>query len=220
MNVSIIDYGAKSDGMLCTAAIQSAIDACFLAGGGTVEVPLDGIREVRLCGRVVWQDGTVIQERIARLYETKTPYLGDISALNRIAELANIRPNFGNYLNSLHTSSQPYRWTLEFTEDGWQGAIGKDPHTFDTCMARYAMQLLALVENLDEVGWTYTDRLGEKHSGFITLEEADALLPELMAAYNQTHAGCNWEPLSSVKDYYDASPADLQRLVDITRISS
>ena len=39
MNVSIIDYGAKPDGMLCTAAIQSAIDACFQAGGGTVEVP-------------------------------------------------------------------------------------------------------------------------------------------------------------------------------------
>ena len=39
MNVSIIDYGAKPDGTLCTAAIQSAIDACFLAGGGTVEVP-------------------------------------------------------------------------------------------------------------------------------------------------------------------------------------
>ena len=39
MKVSIIDYGACHDGSLCTKAIQSAIDACFLSGGGTVEVP-------------------------------------------------------------------------------------------------------------------------------------------------------------------------------------
>ena len=36
---SIITYGAKSDGELCTNAIQSAIDDCFLQGGGVVEIP-------------------------------------------------------------------------------------------------------------------------------------------------------------------------------------
>jgi len=39
MNVSILDHGAHCDGSLCTKAIQSAIDACFLSGGGTVEIP-------------------------------------------------------------------------------------------------------------------------------------------------------------------------------------
>ena len=39
MDVSILDYGARADGTLCTYAIQAAIAACFLAGGGTVEVP-------------------------------------------------------------------------------------------------------------------------------------------------------------------------------------
>ena len=87
-------------------------------------------------------------------------------------------------------------------------------------MARYAIQLLALVENLDEVGWTYTDHQGEAHSCFITVKEANALLPELTDAYNQTHAGCDWRPLPSVKSYYNAPPAELQRLVEITRISS
>ena len=36
---NIIDYGAQSDGKLCTKNIQSAIDACFLAGGGEVVIP-------------------------------------------------------------------------------------------------------------------------------------------------------------------------------------
>ena len=76
------------------------------------------------------------------------------------------------------------------------------------------------MENLEEVGWTYTDLHGQKRSGVLTLEEANALLPELTDAYNRTHAGCDWEPLSSVKDYYNDSPANLQQLVEITRISS
>ncbi len=36
---NITDFGARADGTLCTAAIQAAIDACFLAGGGEVTVP-------------------------------------------------------------------------------------------------------------------------------------------------------------------------------------
>ena len=85
---------------------------------------------------------------------------------------------------------------------------------------RYGIQLLALVENLEEVGWTYTDLHGQKRSGVLTLEEANALLPELTDDYNRTHAGCDWEALPSVKDYCNGSPADLQRLVEVTRISS
>lgn len=36
---SILDFGAHADGVLTTADIQNAIDACFLAGGGTVVIP-------------------------------------------------------------------------------------------------------------------------------------------------------------------------------------
>ncbi len=39
MVFTISDYGAIADGALCTAAIQRAIDACFLAGGGEVVIP-------------------------------------------------------------------------------------------------------------------------------------------------------------------------------------
>ena len=39
MDVSILDYGARPDGTLSTGTIQLAVDACFRAGGGTVEVP-------------------------------------------------------------------------------------------------------------------------------------------------------------------------------------
>ena len=35
----VTEYGAKSDGTLCTESIQRAIDECFLNGGGEVTVP-------------------------------------------------------------------------------------------------------------------------------------------------------------------------------------
>lgn len=39
MKFSILDYGALPNGKLCTKAIQDAIDACFLSGGGEVVIP-------------------------------------------------------------------------------------------------------------------------------------------------------------------------------------
>ncbi len=39
MIYNILDYGAKTDGSLCTAKIQKAIDDCFLNGGGEVVIP-------------------------------------------------------------------------------------------------------------------------------------------------------------------------------------
>lgn len=39
MNFNIIDFGAKISDLLQTKAIQSAIDKCFLSGGGEVVIP-------------------------------------------------------------------------------------------------------------------------------------------------------------------------------------
>ena len=39
MDCMITDFGARTDGTLATAAIQAAINACYLAGGGEVIVP-------------------------------------------------------------------------------------------------------------------------------------------------------------------------------------
>lgn len=39
MQFNVLDYGAQSNGELCTKNIQAAIDDCFLKGGGEVIVP-------------------------------------------------------------------------------------------------------------------------------------------------------------------------------------
>ena len=65
--------GDTADGVANISARSVLVSPLFPNGGGTVEVPLDGIGEVWLCGRVVWQDGILIQARVARLYEARTP---------------------------------------------------------------------------------------------------------------------------------------------------
>ena len=200
------------DGVAYVTGRSVLVSGLYREGSATVEIPLEGISQVYVCGRLMWTDGVAIDPKTLRLYDTKTPYAGDISALNQIAGQLEIQPHMGDYLNSLHTASEPYRWTLEFTDFGWQGVYKKAHISED--MPRYAAQLLALVENLDEVGWTWTDEDGVDHEAFITVEEVNALLPEWTDAYNAEY-DTQWEALPSVKDYA-ASPADLQKLLRIT----
>ena len=200
------------DGIAYVTGRSVLVSSLYREGSATVEIPLEGISQVYVCGRLMWTDGVAIDPKTLRLYDLKTPYAGDMSALNQIANQLEIQPHMGDYLNSLHTSTEPYRWTLEFTDFGWQGIYKKAYISED--MPRYAAQMPALVENLGEVGWSWTDENGEFHEEFITLEEVNALLSEWTDLYNAEY-GTQWAALPSVKDYAD-SPAALQKLLWIT----
>ncbi|MDY3282219.1 DUF4825 domain-containing protein [Dysosmobacter sp.] len=166
---------------------------------GEIDVPLDsGVTEVRLVDRVIWQEGTVIDRRVLAAWNARTPYVGDMPALNNLANALNIRGLCGDYTNTLHTSGRPYGWTLEFADYGWNQ---KDAALRDREMERMSLLLLALVDNLEEVRWTWKDQ-----SRAVTLAEADAALPALYSA-----ADPDWAVPGSVKDCAE-SPSALQRL--------
>ena len=81
-------------------------------------------------------------------------------------------------------------------------------------MYAVAPALLALIGNLGQVQWTYAAPDGTAVTRSVTLEEADAALPDWIAAYD-LDAGADWTAPESVKDYA-ASPAALQRLLELT----
>lgn len=177
-------------------------------GWGRMTIPLEGVSEVSLCGRVVYQDGLVIDPGVFEGYEARTPYVGDAPALGRLAETFRLGSRLAPYTMELSTSREPYRWTLHFQRpSNADGLICMD------MSCRTGPVFLALVDNLGEVGWTYTDKDGNAHDHVVTLEEVNARLPELTALYNKAN-GTDWPVKTSVKDYA-ASPADLQRLIHI-----
>lgn len=204
-------WGWKVDtagGVANISARSVLVSPLFPNGGGTVEVPLDGVDEVRLCGRLVWQDDTLIQERVARLYETKTPYVGDMPALNQVANALDIQGRLGSYTNSLHTSSRPYDWTLELTAP--RAVIAK----FESSMNAVAIPLLVLVDNLDQVTFAYTDVRGQSYQYTVTKENAI----DVLRARMETLKEVGWKTedlgltlLDNIKDYA-ATPAEFQRL--------
>lgn len=182
-------------------------DAC-----GKISVPLEGVEEVYLCGRLIWQEGVVITREVSALMESRTPYVGDPSALNRIAQaLYNRLP--APYTMELETSARPYRWALVYPDDYWELNPAGDAETLNARLESTAPLMLALVDNLDEVAWTYPENNGQRQTRVVTLEDANARLPELTEAYNASN-GTNWTARESIKDYLD-SPASFQQLLSI-----
>ena len=171
---------------------------------GRIGVPLEGVEEVYLCGRLIWQEGATITRETLDLLDAKTPYVGDASAVGRLVGCTEI-PELGGYTLSLQTGAEPYGCTIQL-----QTVMGTK-NRVEEIMERAAVQLLALVGNLGEVSWTYTDVTGEVHTGVVT--EADCLsliqdpLPELDGA------PFSWELdiQDSLKDYTDTA-AHFQRL--------
>lgn len=194
-----------ADGVVTITAREGLVSGLHPDAYGKISIPLEGVEEVYLCGRLIWQEGTITagkaMQQFEALYEAQTPYVGDPSALNQIAQALSLN-NLGSYTFSLQTAAQPYGWTIVFDRE-IEGMT-------DPMMSYLAPQMLAVVGNLGAVSWTYPDADGKTQTHTITLEEVNAQLPELTAAYN-TANGTDWPVLESVKDYAE-SPIALQRL--------
>ena len=68
-------------------------------------------------------------------------------------------------------------------------------------MGERAVQLLAVVGNLDVVSWTYTDETGTLRTRSLTLEAADAMLPERAAYRNSpVSGGISFCRISALRD--------------------
>ena len=151
------------------------------------------MREVWIAGQLIWQDGVAISSGTMDLYAAKTPYVGDMPALNRVANALNIQSRCGSYLNSLKTAQEPYGWTLEFSDVYTEKQAAWLDETMEHDLAPL---MLALVDNLGEVSWTYRTQDGALQTRTVTLPQVNEALPR------------------PVKDYA-ASPAQLQQLCDL-----
>ncbi len=140
--------------------------------------------------------GAIISQYAKDLYNAGHEYIGDASANQALAELVINGVDFGKYESELDTGQEPYIWTLHFTEPIKDADLLDH---FERIMPGDACLLLTLVQNLDEVRWTYLEKTKDgnvEHEGSMNIEEA--------TFYTGT---------SYIKDHAD-SPQDIQTLLN------
>ena len=216
----------NQDGVVVITARSVLVSPLFRDGTGTVEVPLEGVTEIWLgeagWGRMIWQEDTEISADAWALYQARTSYVGDASAVGKV--LAAVDTWYGPYIEytiSLQTDQEPYGLTIHF--DDITAHMSKDSviRVTDQRMYTLAPTLLALIGNLERVQWTCALSDGTYHTQTVTLEEVDEALPDWIEARNLAHDlispdnGPDWTVPESIKDYA-ASPAVVQRLIDLT----
>ena len=172
-------------------------------------ISLDGVREVWVADQLIWQGGVEISPQIDRIYQVQTPYVGDAPAVGRVLNALRF-DTCGSYTLELHTSSAPYRLTLNFSVPQTSGKMGDSEKGLYQDMAA----VLAIVGNLDEIECAFQDENGQPWSRVLTVEELNQDLPQIVADYNERFSHGKPCPLyDDVKDYA-GSCADLEQLYD------
>lgn len=215
----------NQDGVVSITARSVLPSFLYHTDGGTRSFSSKGVTEIWLGevgeGRLIWQEDTEISADAWTLYQAQTPYVGDNSAVGRVLAAVDTwyGPPIVDYTISLQTSSEPYGLTIHF--DSVTAYVSGAGRSLDKRMYAIAPSLLALIGNLGEVRWTYAAPDGTAVTRTVTLEEIDEALPDWIEArnlaYHQDNSedGTDWIAPESVKDYA-ASPAAVQRLVDLT----
>lgn len=190
------------DGVVRIRAKKVLPSVLYRSGEYWGRISLSGVRQVWLAEQLLWEDGMVISQQAADLMRLKTPYCGAPTALGNIARVLRIQEQLGSYTVSMDTARPPYRWTLAFDRN-----LSNEQQAR---MERYACVMLALVENLDEVAWTWPDG-----ADLLFRDTAGRHLRELTEEHNLGPSGGNiWYSKDSVKDYAQ-SAADIQRMLTL-----
>ena len=95
--------------------------------------------------------GLATSERGRELFRLRTAYIGEAPAVSHLLGALELEKAVGHYKMSLYTAQRPYRLELELQ------SAPDDPAAVSAALEQYAPVLLALIGNLDEVGWSSPD---------------------------------------------------------------
>ncbi len=127
------------------------------------------VRQVRLNGRILWDDGTEISALTSEVYETRHDYMGSAPDNMRTAYALSMRRYLGDFQNELKTSERPYVWRILLTDEYSE----RERTVRESDMDSFAYVLLGVIGNLDEVEYVYSVG-GESFTRTVTAEDAAA----------------------------------------------
>lgn len=181
-------YKLNGSGENKSIVIYSGLVSPFNKSGGfEILIPVEDVESYISIGeKKVKDDGTVINSMAVKLFEAKNPYIGNMSANGRIANILMISENLGGYKNFLKTNEEPYSWKLIFAKELKPG----EEEFFNSKMTSCAFVLLALVDNVSIIEWEYEVSLSgenEKKSFVVTKEEASIVLGDNIKNYSVSY---------------------------------
>lgn len=174
-----------NEGGVVNVTISQALKSIFYNNDFYAEYDCDtDISEIWIEDRIIWEHGESIAPKVAKLYETRHPYIGDMSANSKTGKELGIGKYIGNYTNELQTTEEPYGWKL----------IGEQDYSSENCekiktqMHSYASVLIATIDNLGYVTYEYTVE-GKSCTLTVTEQDADTLAGQSVKEMGKTAGG-------------------------------
>lgn len=127
----------------------------------------EAFTQIQLNGRVIWDQGQEISPKVAETYAAGHPYLGDMSANGKTMMALGVPETLGAFKNELQTRTEPFGWKL-LLQNSFDG---KQLEHVEEKMQDYACVLIATIDNLEYVVFSYTADGQERE---LTVDRADA----------------------------------------------
>ena len=141
----------KQDDVVTISVYEAPTSILNNSNKFTVSYELDENTDAVYYDDLIVYKGGPISKKVAEVYNTRHKYVGEMPANSKVAGALGIYADLGEYLNSLQTNEEPYGWTLEFQNP----VEAYNEQNFNEKMKAYACVLLAMIDNLNNVSWTY-----------------------------------------------------------------
>lgn len=160
------------------------------------------VKQVILENRILWDDGISIDGTVSDLYQSRNPYVGDISADGRSVQAARAVLGINEdallcYGTQLQTTEEPYGWTFL----NLQISSSDNVERLQQEMKELGCLLIAVTDNLGYVSFEYsleytaddtegdTADTGQNTVLTVTEADADAMAGQSVKDMAQTAAG-------------------------------
>ena len=129
-------------------------------------------------------ENTTADEFALNLYEKRVDSVTDSEQVAELVDLLEISDNCGTFSLEAKIESKPYKLYFNFPTSN-DASIKEE---FEMQMVKCSCVLLALIDDIDEVGWTYpADETGDTGS-FFTRADATKLLGKIPVSYYSVSA--------------------------------
>lgn len=142
------------------------------------------VSQIWLGDRILWDNGENISVDVAKVFETKHPYIGNMSKNGESVIALGISEDIGNFTNELQTTKEPYGWKLIAKQE----YVSQSRSVIEMKMKAYASALIAVIDNLGYVTFDYIVD-GKECSLTVTEQDADTLVDQSVKLMAQAPCG-------------------------------